>query len=243
MSRPQLKQGSLGPNVRVLQALLNKAIKPVPPLDLDGQFGEETRYAVMKFQKSRKLHVDGVVGPRTWAPLEHAESVPSIPSLPQPGSRVVITSLVERAVEIALGEEGVREQPQGSNKGPRVDLYNLATNVPVGSLWCMSFVYWCFQRAADQTGDENPMPQTAYCPTLYNWAKKHDKLVEKPQRGDIFLVKGLRDGKPSVIHTGIVTGGSIETVEGNTNNDGSSNGIGVFTRQRKPSTCYFVRLS
>ena len=242
-SRPNLKQGSLGPNVRILQALLNKSTKPVPPLDVDGQFGEETRFAVMKFQKSRKLHVDGVAGPRTWSALEHADTAPAMPQLPTPGGKVVITSLVERAVGIALAENGVRENPLGSNRGPRVDLYNLSSGAGVGALWCMSFVYWCFEQAAQQTGDENPMLKTAYCPSLLKWAKEKDRLVEKPQRGDIFLVKGLRDGKASVIHTGIVTGGSIETVEGNTNNDGSSNGIGVFTRQRKPATCYFVRLS
>ena len=241
--RPQLKSGSLGPSVRELQKLLNHSIRPVPPLAVDGDFGAATRLAVMKFQKSRKLHIDGVAGPRTWAALDHSSTVPSMPALPQQSGRAVITTLVEKAVEFALGEVGIREQPLGSNRGPRVDQYNQASGAGNGALWCMSFVYWCFQQAAAHTGEENPMLKTAYCPALLQWAKQQGKLVDSPQRGDIFLVKGLRDGKPSVIHTGIVTGGLIETVEGNTNNDGSSNGIGVFTRQRSPGSCYFVRLS
>jgi hypothetical protein len=228
---------------------LNESVRPIPPLVVDGSFGAKTRQAVMTFQSARRLLVDGVVGQQTWAALEpclpgqpNVAPPPVLPAPAPPGPGPVISTLVERAVQIALGENGVREEPAGSNRGAKVDAYNAASGAGNGALWCMSFVYWCFQQAASQTGQSNPMPKTAYCPYLLQWAKDNNKLVTTPQRGDIFLVKGLRDGKPSVIHTGIVTGGSIQTIEGNTNNDGSANGIGVFTRTRSTSTCYFVRL-
>ncbi|WP_425617944.1 peptidoglycan-binding protein [Anatilimnocola sp. NA78] len=243
VSRPVLRQGSFGQTVRELQTKLNQVVRPVPPLIVDGSFGAKTKQAVMTLQSARRLMVDGVVGEQTWAALDQAggPGQPPPPPLPPPAG-AVISTLVEKAVQIALAENGVREEPAGSNRGAKVDAYNAAAGVGNGALWCMSFVYWSFQQAAAQTGQTNPMPKTAYCPFLYQWAKDHQKLVTTPQRGDIFLVKGLREGKPSVIHTGIVTGGSINTVEGNTNNDGSSNGIGVFTRTRSTSSCYFVRL-
>jgi hypothetical protein len=102
-------------------------------------------------------------------------------------------------------------------------------------------VYWSYVQAATKTGKPNPMPKTAYCPFLFNWGKQHGKLVKTPQRGDIFLVRGSDRHN----HTGIVTGssgGSFQSIEGNTNNDGSRNGVGVFRRTRTNGSCDFVRL-
>ena len=55
----------------------------------------------------------------------------------------------------------------------------------------------------------------------------------EPQAGDIFIMN-LGGGNG---HTGIVTkvypGGAFDTVEGNTNTNGSANGDGVYLRTRK----------
>ncbi len=77
--------------------------------------------------------------------------------------------------------------------------------------------------------------------TCLSGQKRHGKLASTPQRGDIFLVRDATGH----CHTGIVldgTAGSFTSVEGNTNNDGSNNGIGVFKRHRRAATCDFVRL-
>ncbi len=85
------------------------------------------------------------------------------------------------------------------------------------------------------------MPKTASCDYLYNWARSHGKLASVPHRGDIFLVRDSHGHS----HTGIVvdgTAGNFTSIEGNTNDDGSNNGIGVFRRHRRTATCDFVRL-
>ena len=65
-----LQQGSRGMNVRIAQQLLNDAALGGSRLDPDGIFGPLTFKSVEDFQNRRKLEVDGVVGPSTWAALK-----------------------------------------------------------------------------------------------------------------------------------------------------------------------------
>lgn len=53
-----LKLGSKGENVRILQRFLD--------IDVDGDFGIETKKEVKKYQKDNHLTDDGIVGPDTW---------------------------------------------------------------------------------------------------------------------------------------------------------------------------------
>lgn len=64
--RPTLRMGDRGPGVSDLQRLLGRHGFAVA---VDGVFGQQTRNAVMGFQKARQLAADGIVGPRTWAAL------------------------------------------------------------------------------------------------------------------------------------------------------------------------------
>ena len=52
-------------DVKELQKLLNKAVKPSPKLDTDGIFGPGTEDAVKSFQKQNGLKADGVAGTDT----------------------------------------------------------------------------------------------------------------------------------------------------------------------------------
>src|SRR5438874_871199 len=65
-----LRAGNAGPDVTRLQNLLNEALEPSPELVPDGRFGDQTRLAVVRFQKENELTADGVVGPNTWDALE-----------------------------------------------------------------------------------------------------------------------------------------------------------------------------
>jgi Putative peptidoglycan binding domain/CHAP domain len=62
-----LKVGSRGPEVRLVQGRLVQL--KVARLAIDGVFGPMTEAAVRKFQKSKGLEVDGVVGQQTWKAL------------------------------------------------------------------------------------------------------------------------------------------------------------------------------
>lgn len=159
------------------------------------------------------------------------------------------TVLGECAVQIAMTQLHVREVPEGSNDGPQIQAYCRSANKTAPALWCMAFVYWCFGEAAARQGQTHPMagvPDWAkiYVTGVYAWARDNGKLVDQPTRGDVFCVPGGPEGRTHR-HTGIVTdvnGGTVSTVEGNTNNDGSDNGIGVFARTRTASRLDFFRL-
>ncbi|MBT2648883.1 L,D-transpeptidase family protein [Bacillus sp. ISL-34] len=58
-----LKKGSSGPQVIELQKRLTKL--GFSTKGVDGSFGKNTEMAVKKFQKSKKLTSDGIVGPKT----------------------------------------------------------------------------------------------------------------------------------------------------------------------------------
>jgi hypothetical protein len=72
----------------------------LPRSDVDGQWGEQTRFAVIGFQKWERLAPDGIVGPRTQAALEVA--VRPTPRTKGPGRRVEV--LLDR--QLALYIEG-----------------------------------------------------------------------------------------------------------------------------------------
>ncbi len=183
------------------------------------------------------LVVDGKVGALTWAALFGPNSVPSSTTAPD--------VLLVKAIEVAAAEEaiGVREDPVGSNRGPRVDEYQIRCGLPSsGYPWCACFVYWCFDQSAQALGISNPVVRTAGCQDHWARAAKigagriaANLAVNNPglvQPGMIFIMAfGKKSG-----HTGIVesvNGGLITTIEGNSNAGGEREGIGVFRLTRK----------
>lgn len=63
-----LRIGSTGPNVKLIQSLLNRIGYNAG--SVDGFFGAQTRNAVLSFQRDNGLVPDGIVGPATWSLFE-----------------------------------------------------------------------------------------------------------------------------------------------------------------------------
>lgn len=64
---PMLQVGVMGKITKILQQRLTDL--GFNTKGIDGIFGQNTKKAVMNFQKSRKLSVDGIVGKNTWSKL------------------------------------------------------------------------------------------------------------------------------------------------------------------------------
>ena len=76
-----LQKGSKGNVVVDLQKTLMKLGYSLPKYDADGDFGTETKNAVIQFQKDHGLTADGIAGANTKAALASADEQPAIKKL------------------------------------------------------------------------------------------------------------------------------------------------------------------
>ena len=94
-----LSRGSVGEDVKDVQGRLNgRPPSSLPPLDVDGQFGDRTQARVIEFQKLNGLAADGIVGPATRARL-FAGPV-AVPSSTPVGAPAVLASSVTPQAQI-----------------------------------------------------------------------------------------------------------------------------------------------
>lgn len=140
---------------------------------------------------------------------------------------------------VGLGEEG------GDNRGQMVERFLQEVFLPPGQPWCAAFVHHVGRAAHYDHGTKRsswPLPATGSCEALARAARASGVLRDEPYVGDVFLLYNRARRRFS--HTGIVVGVQDEervhdrdvhvcvTVEGNTNDDGSSNGHTTLRKVR-----------
>ncbi len=231
-----IKQGES--NTAIVKAIQIKLMEMnIGNLEGTGVFGVKTKNAVKLFQATHMdqygnpLEIDGNIGSLTWAALFGRNEI----RITDTASTRLLTEVLKEAVS----QIGVMENPPGSNKGPEVNQYLASVGLQPGLYWCAAFVYWSFNEASKKLNRSNPLVKTGH--VMSHWNKTAEKKIltvdaaNNPsliKPGHIFI---LNTGGSSG-HTGLVEkteGGFIHTIEGNSNNSGSRNGIGVFRLQRK----------
>jgi lysozyme family protein len=221
----------------------------IPTGTVDGEFGEMTEHGVKLFQArsanaaGQPLEIDGVVGPETWVALFGPGTVPMVIGAASPQVRPT-SDLSRTLIEVAAAEVGVRESPIGSNRGPRVDLFiqSVGLDPTEDSFpWCMCFVHWCFAQATHRLRLENLVPRTGGVHAAWQASRELGDRVRvitarQAQADPSRILPGMvffLDTGGGKGHVGIVSSnvnGLLETIEGNTNDNGSREGIGVFRR-------------
>jgi peptidoglycan hydrolase-like protein with peptidoglycan-binding domain len=206
---------------------------------MDGDFGLATEQAVINFQNAKGLPESGIVTQETFSvlcePMQKAFETP----VPGTGLRQLVVNTALQHTKFHPFELNIDGQ---SNMGPWVRAY-MDNHEGTPWFWCMGFVQTMIDQAASQLGKnfKTLMPLTFSCDTVGTTglqkglltrytAVRNDPSIVQP--GDIFL---LQKTPNDWIHTGIVTaisGDVFETVEGNTNEGGSSNGVAVLKRVR-----------
>jgi hypothetical protein len=141
--------------------------------------------------------------------------------------------------EVYVSQIGVQEHPKGSNWGKEISKYLRHVKTYDPQPWCAAFVRFCL----DSAGVKSTI--TAYSPTAHNsknlvWFKM--KWYKEPAPGDVFTIYFASMGR--IAHTGFfdhkVNSSICETVEGNTNNDGSREGYIVCRRKRSLHSLYSI---
>lgn len=211
-------------NIKQIQA--NLSLKGFGNLEIDGQMGPATTAAIKNIQAATGITQDGRVGPDTLEVI----------LAPSPILRI-------RAAQFLVTQDGIREVT--NNAGPDVEKYLASVGLGRGYSWCMAFVYFGFKFAAEQFGPAIPvvtvpLVKTAGC--MRQWNESPDSVKHTtPQPGDIGIID-LGEGAGHTFMVLSVVGDRIYTIEGNTNNNGSANGDGVYFRDRKTARIHgFLR--
>ena len=141
-----------------------------------------------------------------------------------------MTPLALASLQFAQSQIGVQEVPKNSNAGPAVEKYLKSVGLGKGYAWCMAFVYWSVKSASTQLNVLNPLSKTGGVLDMYN--KEKDLRVTTPQSGDIFIMDfGNGAGHAGIVEK-VLLNGKIQTIEGNTNDEGSREGYEVCRRTR-----------
>lgn len=139
---------------------------------------------------------------------------------------------------------GIKEKPEGSNRGKMIDVYNKHVGNPIASPYCAAFVSYNL----DSVGIINP--HSGYSPAYAQkkdivWKNKGVQGEIKP--GDVVTYYYSNLGR--VGHTGFYirndVNGYIITIEANTGGSGSvgtidREGSGVYKKKRELNKVYAI---
>ena len=144
---------------------------------------------------------------------------------------------IEKILEMAKSQIGIKEQPANSNKVKfNTEYYGKEVS---GSAypWCCVFVWWVFKHC-ESSGLFYDGKKTAYCPEVERFYKKCGQWYSDGKAGDLVLFDFNNKGKAG--HIGIVEkvnlDGSYTTIEGNTGSGNDANGGAVMRRTRYASS-------
>ena len=119
-----------------------------------------------------------------------------------------------------------------SNRSTEIDYWLEQVDSPMGSPWCAAYVS---QMGLQALGAAWPVTRDAYVQDIVDFCtKKGLALLDTPQAGDIMVIwyENLkRYGHIGVVEK-VLTGNKFKTWEGNTNEDGSRDGNGVYNKTR-----------
>ncbi len=207
-------------------------------LVIDEDFGGVTKKRVQEFQEDRGLGTNGIVNAATFQELV----APLVQVLtPISSANHTFPTMVLEYAKAHLAQHPL--EVGGQNRGPWVRLY-MKGHDGVEFPWCAGFVTFILKQAAETLGMSMPIQGSTSCDSLAAQGKEAGLFMQESSlsggktsqkdlsRASIFLVKR---SSTDWTHTGLATAfnqDSFETIEGNTNDEGSREGFEVCSRSR-----------
>jgi peptidoglycan hydrolase-like protein with peptidoglycan-binding domain len=235
-----IAEGSSKKQVKWIQERLSLAGFPVA---IDSNFGPATTEQLKNFQRKVGRTVSG-----TYSSDEHELlTVPFVEAL----NPIAPAGNGLGEMIVAVARQHIKQRPLeigGQDSGPWVRMYMSGHDGP-DYLWCAGFCFFAISQACNFLGKKVPMQTTFSVDTIVERAKaagqfhRQQEVQGKPSMavpGSLFAV---RRTPISYSHVGIVSRSSqatISTCEGNTNDNGSSNGFEAIERVRDYSAKDFV---
>jgi hypothetical protein len=195
---------------------------------IDNGFGDATERVVAEFQSKSGLPATGQVDQSTMdvlvQPMLRAIAPDRSPaaSIPAQAVRIAHRHLAEHPREVG-----------GPNCGPWVRLY-MGGGEGKKFLWCAGFVSYIFGQACRDVEKARPIVSSQSCDDLAKDAMARDIFFPgtkrpraQPGPGWVFVRRKTED---DWTHTGLIVSADqsvFRTIEGNTNDDGSREGIEV----------------
>lgn len=208
----------------------------------DGAFGRATLSCLQQFQRKNNLPTEPALTQECWQQLI------------APMHRALATATATSALTatlLAIAQQHLAEHPVevgGDNKGPWVRLY-MKGNEGTAWFWCAGFVSFLLQQACWQLNQRMPISGSFSCDLLASQGKMAGLFVPEKDAASIssdqVFIFLNRKSSSDWIHTGLgfaMQDGVFQTIEGNTNNDGSRNGYEVCQRTRAVKGKDFVVL-
>lgn len=204
-------------------------------LAIDGEFGPVTQLQLRAFQTRVGVPVTGALDQATWDHLVEPLVKAVAPVAPAATLSATIVLVAAQHVAQHPREAG------GDNCGPWVRAYLGWDGKP--AKWCAGFTCTAMEQAAALHGVAAPIKSSASCDTLADRADVAGKFVKGAPSantppataippGSFFLVRAT---PTDWTHVGIVTTSgpaAFQTLEGNTNDEGSSDGYEACARAR-----------
>lgn len=138
-----------------------------------------------------------------------------------------MTGTARELLTWAAGQIGTLENPKESNRQPFARIAGHANGQP----WCATFLVagWKANRVPLVPGTD-----TAFTPAMRNAFRNAGRLFDEPRAGDVgHKFDASLNRIAHVFFVEKVVGDFVQTLEGNTNLDGSRTGIGVFRLRRR----------
>ncbi len=225
-----LKQGDSGAAVSELQQMLVENGFAVSQDELTSQtYGPTTMQGVMAFQG---LHVgsdgtpltqDGVAGPETQWALNHPGGGDDPANYKAQGWTCDLANAIPKLqgmLQWAQDQIGTHEQPDGSNRGPKIDDWIGMAGQPTsqaGPPWCAYFVSAAFHQAEGGS----PFGTLASAYKILNWGQTQGRCLTPTapmQPGDVFVIMRAQDHGHVGLICGVTSDGKALTIEGNAGN-------------------------
>jgi hypothetical protein len=154
---------------------------------------------------------------------------------------IEVEPVSERDCVVATFNSQVGVREKGVNSGKEVEMYLASAGLGKGNPWCASFVSYIFQQCTDIK-----ISSAGWVPSWFPRKKlifKRGEInyIRTPQSGDLIGIWFAN--KNRLAHVGFYLeeeGDFTISVEGNTNEEGSREGDGVYRKRRITRTIHSI---